>query len=116
MTGKPLELRPDAKERLVGYEWPGNVRELKNVIDRGAAMSDRYFRIPDDFGQSVDLDGAEEALVVLAHGAQPVVALAPRSILVHRVAAERRQQTVEVVPVLVPHVLFDGGHPQAVAS
>ena len=60
--------------------------------------------------------GAEEALVVLAHGAQPVVALAPRSILVHRVAAERRQQTVEVVPVLVPHVLFDGGHPQAVAS
>jgi DNA-binding NtrC family response regulator len=59
MSGKPLELRQDAKDRLLDYDWPGNVRELKNIIDRGAAMSDRYFRIPDDFGQSVDLDGAD---------------------------------------------------------
>src|SRR5262249_37596020 len=36
-----------------------NVRELRNIIDRGAAMSDRYFRIPDDFGESVELDGAD---------------------------------------------------------
>jgi DNA-binding NtrC family response regulator len=59
MSGKPLELKHDAKERLLAYDWPGNVRELKNIIDRGAAMSDRDFRIPDDFGQSVDLDGAD---------------------------------------------------------
>jgi DNA-binding NtrC family response regulator len=59
MSGKPLELRQDARERLTTYDWPGNVRELKNIIDRGAAMSDRYFRIPDDFGQSVDLDGED---------------------------------------------------------
>ncbi len=59
MSGKPLDIKPDARERLLTYEWPGNVRELRNVVDRGAAMSDRYFRIPDDFGESVELDGAD---------------------------------------------------------
>jgi transcriptional regulator with GAF, ATPase, and Fis domain len=58
-SGKPLEIKPDARERLLAYEWPGNVRELRNIVDRGAAMSDRYFRIPDDFGESVELDGAD---------------------------------------------------------
>jgi transcriptional regulator with GAF, ATPase, and Fis domain len=57
-SGKPLEIKPDARDRLLGYEWPGNVRELRNIIDRGAAMSDKYFRVPDDFGESVELDGA----------------------------------------------------------
>ncbi|MCK6547781.1 sigma-54 dependent transcriptional regulator [Myxococcota bacterium] len=55
--GDPLELRADARERLFSYDWPGNVRELRNTIDRGAALSDRYFRVPDDFGRSVELDG-----------------------------------------------------------
>jgi len=59
---------------------------------------------------------AEQAFVVGADGGEPVVALAPRAVLVDGVAAEGRQQAVQVVPVLVPDVLLDGGHPQAVAS
>lgn len=53
----PIQLRDDTKKKLVEYHWPGNVRELKNLIDRGAAMSDRWFRMPEDFGRSIDIDG-----------------------------------------------------------
>jgi DNA-binding NtrC family response regulator len=31
---------PEALKRLMEYDWPGNVRELKNVIERGAIMSE----------------------------------------------------------------------------
>jgi transcriptional regulator with GAF, ATPase, and Fis domain len=63
--GKALELRRDARERLLAYDWPGNVRELRNVIDRGAAMSDTFLRVPDDFGQSMEVEGSLETGVDL---------------------------------------------------
>ena len=52
-----IQLKDETKKKLIDYAWPGNVRELRNVIDRGAAMSDKYFRLPEDFGKTVDLDG-----------------------------------------------------------
>jgi DNA-binding NtrC family response regulator len=55
----PIELRDDTKAKLIAHPWPGNVRELRNLIDRGAAMSDRYFRLPEDFGRTLDIDGAD---------------------------------------------------------
>jgi transcriptional regulator of acetoin/glycerol metabolism len=51
-----LTLREETKVRLKDYRWPGNVRELRNIIDRGAAMSDLYFRLPDDFDRANDSD------------------------------------------------------------
>jgi transcriptional regulator with PAS, ATPase and Fis domain len=30
----PIDLAPEARERLTSYAWPGNVRELKNTIER----------------------------------------------------------------------------------
>ncbi len=53
----PIQLRDDTKKKLVEHPWPGNVRELRNLIDRGAAMSDRYFRMPEDFGRTIEIDG-----------------------------------------------------------
>jgi DNA-binding NtrC family response regulator len=53
----PILLKEETRKKLLDYVWPGNVRELRNVIDRGAAMSDKYFRLPEDFGRSVELDG-----------------------------------------------------------
>ena len=29
----PIELTPEAADRLLGYAWPGNVRELKNLME-----------------------------------------------------------------------------------
>ncbi len=52
-----IQLKEETKKKFLDYTWPGNVRELRNVIDRGAAMSDKYFRLPEDFGRSVDIDG-----------------------------------------------------------
>ncbi len=52
-----LELTPAVEAQLSTYPWPGNVRELRNVIDRGAALSDDTFRLPEDFGQTLDLSG-----------------------------------------------------------
>jgi DNA-binding NtrC family response regulator len=50
-----LELQADALARLLAHRWPGNVRELRNIIDRGASMSDRFFRVPDDLERSFAL-------------------------------------------------------------
>jgi DNA-binding NtrC family response regulator len=57
--GGPIQLKDETKKRLTAYAWPGNVRELRNVIDRGAALSDKWFRLPQDFGKSVDVDGLD---------------------------------------------------------
>jgi len=58
--GGPLELADATRARLLAHRWPGNVRELRNVIERGAALSDRVFRLPEDFGDdALEVDGAE---------------------------------------------------------
>jgi DNA-binding NtrC family response regulator len=36
----PLDLGPDARERLQAHSWPGNVRELANAIERAALLGD----------------------------------------------------------------------------
>ena len=36
LSGRELEIKPDAAEKLESYSWPGNVRELKSVITRFA--------------------------------------------------------------------------------
>lgn len=36
LSGRELEIAPDAAEKLESYGWPGNVRELKSVITRFA--------------------------------------------------------------------------------
>ena len=56
----PIKLREETKPKLTGYPWPGNVRELRNLVDRGAALSDRYFRLPEDFGRTLDLELNED--------------------------------------------------------
>ncbi len=38
LTG--LALEPEALLALKSYSWPGNIRELRNVIERGAVLSD----------------------------------------------------------------------------
>jgi DNA-binding NtrC family response regulator len=35
----PVEIEPDAIERLVRYDWPGNVRELENAIESALALA-----------------------------------------------------------------------------
>lgn len=30
----PLELTPEAEEKLVSFPWPGNIRQLKNIIEQ----------------------------------------------------------------------------------
>ncbi len=34
----PMELTPDAIDRLCAYRWPGNVRELRNVVERAVVL------------------------------------------------------------------------------
>ncbi len=36
----PINISPDAKDKLMKYKYPGNVRELKAVIDLAAVMCD----------------------------------------------------------------------------
>ena len=36
LSGRELEIEPEAAEKLESYGWPGNVRELKSVITRFA--------------------------------------------------------------------------------
>jgi two-component system response regulator AtoC len=39
MRGMPLELSPEALQRLTLYDFPGNVRELRNIIERAAVLT-----------------------------------------------------------------------------
>jgi DNA-binding NtrC family response regulator len=58
-AGAPLALTEATRARLLEHRWPGNVRELRNVVERGAALSDSMFRLPDDFGEDLlEVDGA----------------------------------------------------------
>ncbi len=36
----PLNIDPQAEERLLNYAWPGNVRELNNVLERAVSYLD----------------------------------------------------------------------------
>ncbi len=56
----PIRLREETKPKLTSYPWPGNVRELRNLVDRGAALSDQYFRLPDDFGRPLGLTFSDD--------------------------------------------------------
>lgn len=40
VIGKSLQVTSEVSELLLQYPWPGNVRELRNVLERGAALSD----------------------------------------------------------------------------
>jgi DNA-binding NtrC family response regulator len=35
----PIDLSPDAEQRLLAYSWPGNIRELRNVLERAALLT-----------------------------------------------------------------------------
>lgn len=54
-----MVIKEEAKKKLLAHSWPGNVRELRNVIERGAALSDRDLRLPEDFGSALLLDAPE---------------------------------------------------------
>jgi DNA-binding NtrC family response regulator len=49
---------PEALRKLLEYDWPGNVRELKNVIERGAIMSEG------DELNAIEVDGQAQKAVV----------------------------------------------------
>ncbi len=36
----PIQISPEAKDKLVHYKYPGNVRELKSILDLAVVMSD----------------------------------------------------------------------------
>ncbi len=60
--GEALELKDDALARLKAYAWPGNVRELRNIIDRGASVSDSVYRVPDDLERAARLHQIDNPL------------------------------------------------------
>ena len=60
ISGEPLELRDADLQRLLEYHWPGNVRELRNIIERGASLSDKFFRVPEDMELSAELYAIDE--------------------------------------------------------
>jgi len=39
LSGKPVELAPDALAALLNYDFPGNVRELENILERALAFA-----------------------------------------------------------------------------
>jgi len=38
--GRPVQLTPQALQRLQAHDWPGNLRELRNVLDRARLLAD----------------------------------------------------------------------------
>ncbi len=42
MRGMPLELSPEALQRLSLYDYPGNIRELRNIMERAAVLTQTH--------------------------------------------------------------------------
>ena len=45
---RPLQIAPDARRVLTGYQWPGNVQELRNVIERAVLVAQGHLIQPHD--------------------------------------------------------------------
>ena len=44
---RPVTMRPDALDKIMGHHWPGNVRELENVIARAIVLAPGEIITPD---------------------------------------------------------------------
>ena len=55
---RPLEVAPEAMERLVVYDWPGNVRELQAELANGAGRAEGATLRVEDLSTAVRGDGA----------------------------------------------------------
>jgi two-component system response regulator HydG len=65
LHGRPnLELSPDARSKLLGYQWPGNVRQLRNVLDSAVVMADGTTIEADDLGLRDASTGPLETLKI----------------------------------------------------
>jgi DNA-binding NtrC family response regulator len=62
LTGRAIEIAPDAMRAMQAYAWPGNLRELRNVFERALltsagvtriAAADLRFEIPPEGGEDV---------------------------------------------------------------
>jgi len=80
LSGKPVELAPDALAALLNYDFPGNVRELENILERALAFAN------DGIVQLADL-----ALKPAKASALPSVQIAKE--VVHTAANETGQQS-----------------------
>jgi DNA-binding NtrC family response regulator len=99
--GPARAVSEDAMALLTRYDWPGNVRELRHVIERAAVLSG---------GDVVDVANLPSALratgasALPATGAsaqedpgraEPAVATAPRSLLLHEAVAALERSLIE---------------------
>lgn len=63
---QPVQLLPDAENRLVNYPWPGNVRELKNMAEQISVLSMDKTISANELNRF--LPEINKRLPVLAHG------------------------------------------------
>lgn len=49
----PMQMSPEAMEKLLSYTWPGNVRELENEIERAAVLSPSRLITVDDLSEAL---------------------------------------------------------------
>ncbi len=50
---EPMQISPEAMEKLLSYPWPGNVRELENEIERAAVLSPSRLITVDDLSEAL---------------------------------------------------------------
>ncbi|MBV6430225.1 MAG: Regulatory protein AtoC [Bryobacteraceae bacterium] len=64
---RPVDIRPDALDRIMRHSWPGNVRELENTITRAIVLAPGGLITPDCIQLSGRAPSRPEASPHLSH-------------------------------------------------
>jgi DNA-binding NtrC family response regulator len=65
LTGRAIEIAPDAMRAMQAYAWPGNLREMRNVFERALLVSGGATRISAaDLRFEASPDGGDEVMTL----------------------------------------------------
>ena len=99
--GPARAVSEDAMALLTRYDWPGNVRELRHVIERAAVLSGGEVVDVANLPSALRGSGASASGAIVASapqdpgGADPALATAPPSLLLHEAVAALERSLIE---------------------
>ena len=106
----PIELSPDAMEKLVAYAWPGNIRQLKHVTEQ-ISLIERERKIDATKVEPYLHSPLESHLPALVNSASDKNDQFQREILFKFIA--KMQHEIAELQQAVKHLMGDGAAPTA---
>lgn len=121
----PVELTPEAQEKLKRYSWPGNVRQLKNVTEQISILSPERLITPGILAEYIPDDPVSHDIVPLNNKRNETHSFENERELLYKILFDLRNDVTELKKLVhsrqaaghdaaaVPVSPVDGGRPVA---